>query len=453
MTGKFAPYPTYRPSGVDLIRELPVHWEIKPLKALAHIRPSNVDKNIDHGEQTVRLCGYTDVYNNDRITAAIDFKIASASLDEIAKFRIRRGDVLLTKDSETADDIGVPALVEYEAPDLICEYHLSIVRARPEIATGPFLFWATKSRPLQVQFELGSQGVTRFGLSVGAMGGVAVPAPPLPEQLIIAAFLNSETAKIDALVEKQQRLLEFLKEKRQVFISRAVTKRLNSTVPMKNSGVEWLGDVPRHWAIVPMRSLFRFVKRQEEAVLEVLSVYRDYGVIEKSSRDDNINKTPEDLSKYQTVIPGDLVINKMKAWQGSLGISGLHGITSPDYAVFAPVHNANSAYLNFLLRCRLLPAVYLSISNGIRTDQWRLEPEKLRDLRVPLPPLPEQSTIAETIHKEERRLVDLISKTDAALALLRERRSALVTAAVTGKIDVRDASLSETLRQPLEAAE
>jgi type I restriction enzyme S subunit len=95
----------------------------------------------------------------------------------------------------------------------------------------------------------------------------------------------------------------------------------------------------------------------------------------------------------------------------------------------------------------------LSISNGIRTDQWRLEPEKLRDLRVALPPLPEQSKIAETIHKEERRLVDLISKTDAALALLRERRSALVTAAVTGKIDVRDASLSETLRQPLEAAE
>ena len=259
MIAKFSPYPAYRPSGVDMIGELPSHWDLKPLKALAFVRPSNVDKKIEAGEQIVRLCGYTDVYNSDRITADIDFKAGSASLEEVAKFRLRHGDVVLTKDSETANDIGVPALVDYEAPDLVCGYHLAIVRARPAVAAGSFLFWAIKSRPLQAQFEFNAQGVTRFGLSVGAMGGVATPTPPLSEQCAIAAFLDRETAKIDALIEKKRRIIELLEEKRKTVLARLVTKGLDHTAPMKFSGADWLGDIPVPWKVTPLKWIATFV--------------------------------------------------------------------------------------------------------------------------------------------------------------------------------------------------
>ncbi|QDM15472.1 restriction endonuclease subunit S [Tardiphaga sp. vice278] len=233
-----------------------------------------------------------------------------------------------------------------------------------------------------------------------------IALPPLPEQKSITAFLDRETRKIDALVEEQRRLIELLKEKRQAVISHAVTKGLDSNAKMKSSGVSWLGDVPENWEIVPLNALFRFVKRQDRDDFEVLSVYRDHGVIPKTSRDDNNNKTPEDLSKYQTVKPGDLVVNKMKAWQGSLGLSNYAGITSPDYAVFEPRHTAASSYLNFLLRCNLLPTVYRSISNGIRPDQWRIEPDKFKELRVPLPPRGEQEMVSSY-------LSDAASKWDA----------------------------------------
>lgn len=263
-----------------------------------------------------------------------------------------------------------------------------------------------------------------------------VALPPVPEQTAIAAFLDRETAKIDALTEEQRRLIELLKEKRQVVISHAVTKGLDPTAKMKPSGVEWLGQMPENWKLVPLGRLFRFVKRQDDGDLEVLSVYRDYGVIAKASRDDNNNKTPEDLSAYQTVAIGDLVVNKMKAWQGSLGVSACIGITSPDYAVFTPTHREQSGYLNWLLRCSLLPDVYRSISNGIRPDQWRVEPDKLRTLLLPLPPRGEQAAIAQWLDSQVRSYSELAHQAEAAIRLLEERRAALISAAVTGKVDV-----------------
>ena len=163
---------------------------------------------------------------------------------------------------------------------------------------------------------------------------------------------------------------------------------------MKDSGVEWLGEMPVHWDAKKVKRLFAHTKRQGFPELTVLSVYREYGVIEKSSRDDNFNRTPEDLDIYQLVNPGDLVINKMKAWQGSLGISSLSGITSPDYIVYAPDHEANETFLHHFLRCKLLASVYRAMSNGIRPSQWRLEPERFEELVVFLPPSVEQDQIA-----------------------------------------------------------
>lgn len=263
------------------------------------------------------------------------------------------------------------------------------------------------------------------------------PRPQLPEQAAIAAFLDRETAKIDALVAEQEKLIALLKEKRQAVISHAVTKGLDPTAPMKDSGIEWLGEVPAHWRLGKLKHLFRLTKRQDHPDMPVLSVYRDYGVIEKASRTDNINKTPDDLSLYQVVSKGHLVINKMKAWQGSLGISDLEGITSPDYVVYEPRHSEASEYLHYLLRSYAMPKLYQSISNGIRPDQWRLEPDKFEQLTIPLPAPSEQEQIATYLNSEIAKLDALTAETQSAIDLLKERRTALISSAVTGKIDVR----------------
>lgn len=268
------------------------------------------------------------------------------------------------------------------------------------------------------------------------IGNMAVPVPGISKQRAVADYLDRETARLDALVAAKERVLGLLAEKRRALITQAVTCGLNQHVPTRDTGIEWIPQTPRHWTPTRMSRLFQETKRLGFADLTVLSVYRDYGVIERSSRDDNANRVPDDLDKYQLVEPGDLVINKMKAWQGSLGISELRGITSPDYVVFRPLHHASSQFLHYLLRNQILATVYFSMSNGIRTSQWRLEPDRFGTLQLFLPPIDEQRQIVAHIVKETAKLDALHSATERTILLLRERRAALITAAVTGKIAV-----------------
>jgi type I restriction enzyme S subunit len=271
------------------------------------------------------------------------------------------------------------------------------------------------------------------------IGSQYVPLPSLSYQRTIANYLDRETAKIDEMIVAKQRLLGILTEKRRALITNAVTCGLDLAAPMKDSGIEWLGDVPRHWKPIKLRWLFKQVKRQGFPELPPLSVYRDFGVILRESRDDNANRVPEDLDKYQLVEPGDLVINKMKAWQGSLGISALTGITSPDYVVFAPVHEEHPPFLNLLLRIPTLATVYLSMSNGIRTNQWRLEPDRFVTLELCLPPRCEQEQIVSHVESRVTKLDELYAATIESIRILRERRTALIAAAVTGQIDLESA--------------
>ncbi|MBB4023713.1 MULTISPECIES: restriction endonuclease subunit S [Actibacterium] len=274
----------------------------------------------------------------------------------------------------------------------------------------------------------------------GFVGSIKVPTPPIETQTAIARFLDRETGLIDGLIEKKTRFIALLKEKEKAAISRFVRRGLDRNTLTIDSGVDWRGRVPAHWVRGRMKDHFRQEKRQGYETLTVLSVYREFGVIEKSSRDDNINKTPEDLTKYQLVKPNNLVINKMKAWQGSMGIAQMRGITSPDYVVMRPIGEHDPRYMHHYLRAQPMPWVYRLISNGIRTDQWRMEAEKFLGLPVFMPPIEEQRRIADRIDVELERIRSLITLTERSIDLLREKRSALITAAVTGKIDVRAAA-------------
>ena len=321
---RFHPYPDYKDSGVEWLGEVPAHWESKALKRPFRVVNGSTPKS-----------GEPDNWDGDIpwVTPEDLGKMSQRVLNEPARHITRKGyescgtrmvcagSLILS----TRAPIGHIAICG--TPVCTNQGCRSLVFRHSGNETY-FYFQLHAARPV---FKAAGQGSTFRELAKEGLESVAVSVPPPDEQHAIAAFLDRETAKIDGLVARKERLIELLQEKRTALITRAVTRGLDTNVPMKDSGVEWLGEIPAHWEVKKIKRLFRHKKRQGFPELTVLSVYREYGVIEKSSRDDNFNRTPEDLHTYQLVNPGDLVINKMKAWQGSLGVSRLSGITSPDY--------------------------------------------------------------------------------------------------------------------------
>ncbi|WP_180112941.1 restriction endonuclease subunit S [Acinetobacter sp. YH12131] len=203
----------------------------------------------------------------------------------------------------------------------------------------------------------------------------------------------------------------------------------------KDSGVEWLGEVPEHWQQKPIWSLFSRIKRVNHPNEPLLSVYRDYGVILKDSRDDNHNRASEDLTPYQLVRPNDLVINKMKAWQGSIAISEYQGIVSPAYYVYEPKQPYCSKYIHFLIRSTYFIQSYKNFSKGIRVNQWDLEHDAFTHIDLLLPPLSEQNKIVSFLDTETSRIDHLIAKQEKLIEKLEEHRKSVISHAVTKGLD------------------
>ena len=216
-----------KPSGVEWLGDVPTHWEVRRLRHAVNMRVSNVDKHSKDDELPVRLCNYVDVYKSDRITENMPFMRATATADEIDRFRLELGDVLITKDSEVWNDIGVPAFVEYSAKDLVCGYHLALLRPLKAVLNGAYLFHTLQSSAIASQFHLAANGVTRYGLSHHAIKSALLPIPPLAEQAAIAAYLDKETAAIDAAMTRARREIDLLSEYRTRLVADVVTGQVD----------------------------------------------------------------------------------------------------------------------------------------------------------------------------------------------------------------------------------
>ena len=216
-----------KPSGIDWLGDIPQHWDVRRLRNVAELHVSNVDKHTKEGEFPVRLCNYTDVYKNTVITADMPFMAATATHDEIEAFRLQIGDVIITKDSEEWQDIGVPAVVAETADDLVCGYHLAILRPKPVSARGRFLAYAMQCRGVVVQLSLAANGVTRYGLSHSAIKAITIPAPPVDEQEPIAQYIDEATASLNEAIARATREINLIREYRTRLIADVVTGKLD----------------------------------------------------------------------------------------------------------------------------------------------------------------------------------------------------------------------------------
>ena len=427
------------------VDQLPDNWEAKPLRSAADYIVSNVDKVPDDDEIPVRLCNYTDVYHNELITPALDFMHATASEAEIAKFGLAVDDVIINMDSESWDDIGVPALVRETAGDLVCGYHLALLRPLKHKMDGAFLFRCLQAKPVRVQLELAANGVTRFGIPKSEIGTMTLPVPPLHQQHAIADYLDRETARLDALVAAKERVLALLAEKRRALIIRAVTRGLDPSAPLRDSGVPWLGEIPAHWEAVALRFLVDLTiggtpdtgnPEYWDGEIPWVSP-KDMKQEEITDTKDHVSEMALSESTLRLIEPGAVLIV----------VRGM--ILNHSFPVALNRRQVTINQDMKALRCRQgLTPHYLrdffrgfedhtvSLADFSTHETRKLDTEVLGRLEIPLPPLSEQQQIKIYIDEATSRLDSLHSATRSSMDLLKERRAALIAASVTGRIDI-----------------
>lgn len=277
----------------------------------------------------------------------------------------------------------------------------------------------------------------RHSFTEEQFGTIKAPVPPINEQQKIADFLDKKCGEIDLLVKDIEEQIETLEEYKKFVITETVTKGLDPNVEMKDSEIEWIGAIPKHWYVEKIKYHLQRKEPRNPGNAQVLSVYREYGVIPKDSRDDNHNVTSEDTSKYKYVKPGNLVINKMKAWQGSLAISEYEGIVSPAYFIYHFIDDVfNKKYFHYLIRS-CYKDEFRRISTGIREGQWDLPSRDFENELVLIPPKNEQDDIVNYLDSKCSEIDTIIQTKKEQLEVLAEYKKSLIYEYVTGKKEVK----------------
>jgi type I restriction enzyme S subunit len=236
------------PTGIEWLGDVPAHWPVRSLKQIALVRLSGVDKVSVEGECPVRLCNYTDVYNRDSITQDVDFMLGTATRAEVAGLGLREGDVLITKDSEMWDDIAIPALVVDDLENVLCGYHLALIRPDPMQVTGEFLFRAFTAPTLARQFNVAATGVTRYGISKHVIKTAVFPVPGVEEQQRICQWITDELSPLASAVARTRSEIGLAREYRTRLIADVVTGKLDVRhvaldAPAMENGRVWLEEV------------------------------------------------------------------------------------------------------------------------------------------------------------------------------------------------------------------
>ena len=304
-----------------------------------------------------------------------------------------------------------------------------------------FLYWVT-GQQRDLLLEWGQLGATVDSLNIEILRNTVIPLPSLVGQRTIVSFLDRETGLIDGLIEKKTRFIALLKEKRAAVITHAVTKGIDPDAPMKDSGVDWLGRVPAHWDVVPATALFTVSGERAREGDQMLSATQKYGVIPlaeyEALEQRQVTMAVVNLNMRKHVEVGDFVIS-MRSMDGGLERARAVGSVRSSYSVLKPGPDVEGRFYGALMKSSLYIQALRLTSNFIRDGQ-DLNFGHVRKVKLPKPDLREQAAIADHIETETARIDGLINLTERSIDLLREKRAALITAAVTGKIDVRSAA-------------
>ena len=435
---RYKPYPKYKKSGVEWLGEVPEHWEIHQLQHSVDGCVNGIWGNEPNGKDDLVVIRVAD-FNRQNFSVNTNKLTKRAISNQERKNRLlKKGDLLLEK-SGGGDNQLVGAVVRFDEEfDAVTSNFVAKMTPLSKFDSQFLTYAFSHLYAGRVNYMSIKQNTGIQNLDSSQYLREYFSFPSKNEQTTIANFLDRETAKIGTLISKQERLIELLQEKRQALISHAVTKGLDPNVKMKESGVAWLGEVPEHWEVKKFKYLFKIKKRIAGKLgYDVLSITQKG--IKVKDIESGEGQLSSDYSKYQIVRVGDFAMNHMDLLTGFVDLSKFDGVTSPDYRVFSLVQqNASSEYYMYILQMGYLNKLFYPFGQGSsHLGRWRLPTEAFNEFVAPFPPLDEQVKISEYIKESLEKFEVLTQKANQAIKLLKERRTALISAAVTGKIDVR----------------
>ncbi|WP_310619445.1 restriction endonuclease subunit S [Flexibacterium corallicola] len=428
--------------------ELPSHWEAKSLNLLASRElnafvdgPFGSDlKSNEYQDEGVPLVQLNNIRDGKHVLRNMKF-ISNNKKEQLARHVATPEDIVFAK---MADPVARAALVDQRYSEYVIVADCVKMTADTKLVDLAFLIWAVNSDPVRRNAELVSTGTTRIRISLSELKKLKLPYPPLPEQQQIAKFLDFETAKIDRLIERQERLIVLLEEKRQAVISHAVTKGLNPNAPLRPSGIDWLGDIPEHWEVKNYRYATQIYRgkfghrpRNDPSLYDGgTKPFIQTGDIARASR--KISEFKQTLNDKGCLIsqlfPAGTLVMAIAANIGDTAILDFEAYAPDSVVGFKPTRNIDLEFLRYSF-IAALPALE---QTSTQSTQANLNIDRIGAVPATFPPLEEQKAIVRMLDAMLERYAVVNIKAQAAIDLLKERRTALISAAVTGKIDVRD---------------
>lgn len=407
------------------------NWKTVPLRYVCQLNPS------------VDFSGFGE---DDELTFLPMDRVKSgyflSNTDKFSKYAssynaFEEGDIVLAKVTPCFENGNIAVAHNLEGGKGFGSSELFVIR--PKKVNRKFLFYYFQSSAFKQEGEAsmtGAGGLKR--VSPDLLRQHHLPCPDGETQRLIADYLDRETARIDALVAEKEKMLALLEEKRAALISRAVTRGLNPNAPLKPSGLDWLGEIPAHWEIERAKNLFAVRDQRSEAgEEELLTVSHITGVTLRSEKNVYMFQA-DDKAGYKRCYPGDLTINTLWAWMGAMGVSPVEGIVSPDYHVYMPKGKLLPEFVGLLCRSKPFVAEVNRWSKGVWSSRLRLYPENFFEMRLPVPPHDEQREIVRTVEASQNKAKTLGETLYQSISLAKERRAALITAAVTGLIPIEE---------------
>ncbi|MCK9454842.1 restriction endonuclease subunit S [Sulfurimonas sp.] len=416
--GKLEKYTSYKESGVEWLGEIPEHWEIKKLKFIAN------NKTIKSVESDFKIALENIESQTTKYIETQEIVFSEAGIN------FKKGDVLFGKLRPYL------AKVYLAEKDGLCVNEFLVLESKK--IKSIFLKYMLVSYFCIEHINSSTYGTKMPRASWNFIGNSLIPLPSQDEQTKIASFLDEKTTQIDKAISQKEKLIELLKGRRQITINEAVTKGLAKDVELKDSGVEWIGEIPKHWEVSKLGTCLKPISIKNRPDLPLLSVTREQGVIlrDVDDKDSNHNFIPDDLSGYKMVEKGQFAMNKMKAWQGSYGISDYTGIVSPAYYIFE-LNRIEPHFFHKAIRSSVYVPFFIKASDGVRIGQWDLSKSRMKEIPFYIPSTKdEQMKIVEYIEIQTAKIDKAIELQQNYIAKLKEYKASLIDSVVTGKVRV-----------------
>lgn len=401
------------------------------LKFVATINDNTLTEETDP-DYEIQYIDIGNVDSNGKVGEVASYKFQAAP--SRARRIVHDGDVII---STVRTYLQAIAHIENPSEDLIVSTGFAVIRPKRGVLDARFAKFALREQNFLNEVMMRSTGVSYPAITASEVADISISLPPLPTQRRIAEFLDRETVQIDALIEAKEQMLALLQEKRAAQINRMVTKGLDPSAEMKDSGLKWLEEIPKHWGVRRGKVLFEEIDSRSETGEEtLLSLRMGIGLVPHN----DVSEKPiidSEIVGYKLTLPGEIVINRMRASIGLIAETRQIGLVSPDYAVYRSKIDLKPQYYVELFKTGLLGALFRSESKGLGTGSsgfLRLYSDNFLNLMFPYPPAKEQQGITAAVASQDKQDKQFTGALNASLTLLRERRSALITAAVTGQL-------------------